>query len=138
MSQSVGSELKLLSRHSSIYGLSNVLNRIVSFILLPLYTHYLSPADYGVMDLLYFTTAFVGIVLDMGINSAVSRFYFDSDDQTRRNRVVTSAFYGFGIGSTIIILLLISGSKFMTELIFDDDLYSDDSCLGRSRAGYVC
>ncbi len=123
-SQSVGKELKLLSRHSSVYGLSNILNRVVSFVLLPLYTHYLAPADYGVADLLYFTTAFIGIVLEMGINTALSRFYYDSDDQAERNKVVTTAFYGFGIGSTVIIAILIAFAKPITVLIFNGPEYT--------------
>jgi O-antigen/teichoic acid export membrane protein len=124
MAKTVASELKVISRHSGIYGLSNILNRIVSFVLLPIYTHYLTPADYGLMDLLYFTTAFIGMVLEMGINSAVSRFYFESEDQTKRNLVVSSAFYGFGVGSTIIVLIFIAGSRYLTELIFKDSTYT--------------
>ncbi len=121
----VGSEIKLLSRHTSVYGLSNILNRIVSFILLPLYTRYLSPADYGVMDLLYFTTAFIGILLEVGINTALSRFYFDSDDPKERNKVVTTAYYGFGVGSTVIILILIAFAGPITSLIFKGTDYKD-------------
>jgi O-antigen/teichoic acid export membrane protein len=124
MAKTVASELKVISRHSSIYGLSNILNRIVSFVLLPIYTHYLTPADYGLMDLLYFTTAFIGMVLEMGINSAVSRFYFESEDQTKRNLVVSSAFYGFGVGSTLIVLIFIAGSRYLTELIFKTPDYT--------------
>jgi O-antigen/teichoic acid export membrane protein len=125
MAKTVASELKVISKHSSIYGLSNVLNRIVSFILLPVYTHYLTPADYGLMDLLYFTTAFIGMVLEMGINSAVSRFYFESEDQKKRNIVVSSAFYGFGVGSTAIVLFFIAGSGYLTELIFEGREYTN-------------
>jgi len=125
MAKTVTSELKVISRHSSIYGLSNILNRVVSFILLPVYTHYLTPADYGLMDLLYFTTAFIGMVLEMGINSAVSRFYFESEDQKKRNLVVSSAFYGFGVGSTIIVLIFIAGSRYLTELIFQESTYTN-------------
>jgi len=125
MSKTVTSELKVISKHSSIYGLSNILNRVVSFILLPVYTHYLTPADYGLMDLIYFTTAFIGMVLEMGINSAVSRFYFESNDQKKRNIVVSSAFYGFGIGSTLIVLAFIAVSQPLTELIFKEDTYTN-------------
>ncbi len=124
MAKTVASELKVISRHSGIYGLSNILNRIVSLILLPVYTHYLTPADYGLMDLLYFTTAFIGIVLEMGINSAVSRFYFESEDQKKRNLIISTAFYGFGVGSTVIVLIFIGGSRFLTELIFKESAYT--------------
>ncbi len=135
MSQNVGSEIKLLSRHTSIYGLSNILNRIVSFVLLPVYTRYLSPADYGVMDLLYFSMAFVGIVLDMGITSAMSRFYYDSEDQAERNKVVTSTFYGFGVGSTVVILLLLVASEPMTRWILKEEGYTELMILAMAGLG---
>ncbi|KAA3636964.1 MAG: hypothetical protein DWP97_01740, partial [Calditrichaeota bacterium] len=66
MAKEVSSELKLLSKHSSIYSLSKILNRVVSFVLLPLYLSYLTPENYAVMDLLYFTLAFLSIVLEVG------------------------------------------------------------------------
>ncbi len=135
MSQNVGSEIKLLSRHTSIYGLSNILNRIVSFVLLPVYTRYLSPADYGVMDLLYFSMAFVGIVLDLGITSAMSRFYYDSEDQAERNKVVTSTFYGFGVGSSVVILLLLLASEPMARWILKEDGYTDLMILAMAGLG---
>lgn len=124
MSKSLGSEIKLLSKHSSIYGLSNILNRIVSFILLPLYLHYLTPSDYAIKELLVYTIAFVEIVLDMGINAALGRFYFDSEDQKDRNLVVTTALYGFGFGSSVLILLTLLGSRALTVLIFKDADYT--------------
>jgi len=118
MASSVASELKVVSKHSSVYGLANLLNRVVSFLLLPLYTHYLTPADYGTLDLLYFATAFIGMVVDLGIGAALARFYFDSDDQSERNVAVSSAFYGFGVGSGVLILFFISISGFLSDLVF--------------------
>jgi len=118
MAGSVAAELKVVSKHSSIYGLANLLNRGVSLLLLPLYTHYLSPADYGTLSLLYFTTAFIGMIVDMGIGAAMSRFYFDSDEQSERNLAVSSAMYGFGVGSGVLILFFISISGFLSDLVF--------------------
>ena len=43
------SEIKRLFKHTSIYGLGDIVGRSISFILIPLYTHYLSKAEYGVM-----------------------------------------------------------------------------------------
>ena len=125
MTNGVGKELKVLSKHSAVYGITNVLNRIVSFLLLPVYTRFLTPADYGVMDLIYFTTAFIGMVIGMGINQAMARFYFDSEDQTQRNLAVSSAFYGFSIGSGIIILIFIAASGSMNDLLFPENNYAD-------------
>jgi O-antigen/teichoic acid export membrane protein len=125
MTKGIGSEIKLLSKHSGIYSLSNILNRFLAFLLLPLYLNYLTPADYAVKELLVYTMAFVGIVLEMGITAAVGRFYFDSEDQKERNLAVTSALYGFGVGSSLLILLLIFGSRFLTELVFKSPEHTD-------------
>ena len=45
-------ELKFLLTHSSIYGIGTVVSQIVAFIMLPIYTRYLTPEDYGVVELL--------------------------------------------------------------------------------------
>jgi len=118
MAGGVAAELKVVSKHSTVYGIANLLNRAISFLLLPLYTRYLTPADYGTLDLLYFTTAFIGMIVDMGIGAAMSRYYFDSEDQKERNLAVSSAFYGFGVGSGFLILFFISISGFLSDLVF--------------------
>ncbi len=122
--EGVGSELKLLSRHSSIYGLTTILQRLAAFILLPIYTRYLTPADYGVLDLLYLTTAYIGMTMEMGVTAAMSRFYFDSDKQEDRNLVVSTTFLGFGLGSLVFLMIFLAGSKLLTSLIFSESRYA--------------
>ena len=119
MAKQVSSELKILSKHSSIYSLSKILNRFVSFILLPLYLSYLTPAHYAILDLLYFTLAFISIILEVGVTTVIGRFYFDSEDEEIKNKIVSTAFYGFGFSSTVIILLISLFSEQFSNLIFD-------------------
>ena len=38
-----------LVKHSTIYAIGNISRQLVGFLMLPLYTHYLTPADYGVV-----------------------------------------------------------------------------------------
>ena len=45
-------QLKRLGKHSAIYGLGGLVSRILAVLLLPLYTHYLSPSDYGQIETL--------------------------------------------------------------------------------------
>ena len=40
-------QLRRLGRHSAIYGLGGLVSRILAVLLLPLYTRYLDPADFG-------------------------------------------------------------------------------------------
>jgi O-antigen/teichoic acid export membrane protein len=86
-------ELKRLGKHSAIYGLGGLVSRILAVLLLPLYTRYLSPSDYGKVETLIALTTVIGIVLRFGIHSAFFRFYFDSKDPAVRRRVVRTSFW---------------------------------------------
>lgn len=44
-------KLKQLARSSIVYGLGSYGVKVVGFLLIPVYTRYLAPSDYGVMSL---------------------------------------------------------------------------------------
>ena len=90
---SLGGHLRRLGKHSAIYGLGGLVSRILAVLLLPLYTRYLSPSDYGKVETLIALTTVIGIVLRMGIHSAFFRFYFDSKEPSDRVRVVRTSFW---------------------------------------------
>src|SRR6266571_1832717 len=84
---SLAAELKRLGRHSVVYGVGGLVSRILAVLLLPLYTHYLTRANYGAIETLIALTTVLVIVLRAGITSAFFRFYFDA--KTPEARVVT-------------------------------------------------
>jgi O-antigen/teichoic acid export membrane protein len=89
----LGRELKRLARHSAIYGIGGLVSRVLAVLLLPLYTHYLTDADYGRIETLVAASTVLVIILRMGISSAFFRFYFDSEDPERRVVVVRTSFW---------------------------------------------
>jgi O-antigen/teichoic acid export membrane protein len=97
----IGGRLKELARHSAIYGLGSIVSSLIAVFLLPLYTRYLSRADYGAIETLVAASAVLTIFLQAGINSAFFRFYFDSDDPAERNRVVRTSFWFTMGGATV-------------------------------------
>jgi O-antigen/teichoic acid export membrane protein len=74
-------------KHSGVYGLGQVLSRLASVLMLPLYTHFLRPADYGTIAILDLTAGVVGIIIGGGMVSAVSRYHFDTDAVDEQNAV---------------------------------------------------
>lgn len=102
----LGPQLRRLGKHSAIYGLGGLVSRILAVLLLPLYTRYLSPSDYGKVETLIALTTVIGIVLRLGIHSAFFRFTFDSPDPARRRLVLRTSFWftmgmatlGLGLG----------------------------------------
>jgi O-antigen/teichoic acid export membrane protein len=89
----LGGQLRRLGKHSAIYGLGGLVSRILAVLLLPLYTRYLTPSDYGKVETLIALTTVVGIVLRFGIHSAFFRFYFDSTDPDARRLVLRTSFW---------------------------------------------
>lgn len=124
MNTSVSGEVKLLARHGSIYGLANVMDRLVSFLMIPIYTRYLTPSDYGVLELIYMTSNLIAMVIGMRIENAVSRFYFDYEDQANRNKVISSGFLGYGGLAVLLVLALVPFSGVFARLILDSTDYA--------------
>src|SRR5947199_7673252 len=91
-------QIKRLASQSLIYGLGGLISRVLSVLLLPLYTSYLHGRDYGRVETLTALTAVLVVVLRLGISSAFFRFYFDSTDVEHRIRVVRTSFW-FTMGS---------------------------------------
>src|ERR671934_942059 len=92
--------MKELVRHSAIYGLGNLVARIVSVLLLPLYTRYLTPGDYGLIETLVALSAVLTALVAQAMKSAFFRFYFDSAEEARRLLVVRTAFWYVFAAST--------------------------------------
>ena len=86
--------IRRLAKHSAIYGLGGLVSRILAVLLLPLYTTYLEPEDYGNVETLVALTAVLVTLLRAGIGSAFFRFYFDRpDDPDARRTVLRTSFW---------------------------------------------
>lgn len=86
-------QLARLFRASGIYAIGNTLNRLGGFLLLPLYTRYLSVSEYGTLEFVYAVSSIVGGILSVGIASATLRFYFDYEHQRDRDAVISTNFW---------------------------------------------
>ncbi len=121
---SVKKETGLLVKHSLVYGMAPMVSRLIGFVMIPIYTSYLTTTDYGVMELLFMTTSLIELVAGIGITNGVTRFYFDSEVQSERNRVISSAFIGLGGMLVPIILALLAASSTFSRYILDSTAYT--------------
>ncbi len=70
-------------RASTVYGLANLGIRALNFLLLPIYTHFLTPSDYGVMVLAETLAAFLISILSLGFDASIQRLYFRHVDDSK-------------------------------------------------------
>jgi len=107
-------KIKSLLSHTLVYGVGNSGNRFVGFLLIPLYTRYLTPADYGVLSLVGLLGQILFVVMSLGQGTAVFRTYFNHDNPDRRNTVITTSLWLILLGSFPIALLTIALNKPLT------------------------
>lgn len=100
------SDLRRLAGSSAVYGVGTILLRALNFLLLPLYTQYLAPSDYGVVTLAATVTSVLGIIYPLGLHGAVTRFYFTTDDAHERRRLM-GTFWLAMIGVSLVLAVLL-------------------------------
>lgn len=84
-------------KHAAVYGLAGLLVQAGGFVLLPLYTRCLTPADYAVLDVLSRMAETIGICLMFGgLRQALLTFYQQSRHETERRQVVATMLSLFG------------------------------------------
>jgi O-antigen/teichoic acid export membrane protein len=130
----LGSQMTRLARHSAIYGIGGLVSRFVAVLLLPLYTRYLTPADYGAVETLIALAAICATILRVGIASAFFRFYFDSKDVSHRLRVVRTAFWFTMTMSTIGLVIGNALAGDISQWLFDT---TDHTTLVRAAFVYM-
>lgn len=97
--------LKQLAGQTAIYGLSSIVGRLLNYLLVPLYTRYFIPAEYGVVTELYAYVAFLVIILTYGLETAFFRF---SQKQYDKNLVYSTSLISLVVSSILFCFLMIS------------------------------
>jgi O-antigen/teichoic acid export membrane protein len=79
---------KSLFKQTAIYGLATVLPRMLSFLLVRLYTGILPTAEYGEVSIVLSWMVFFNVILSYGMETAFFRFY--SSETDKENVIATS------------------------------------------------
>lgn len=79
-----------IARHTIIYGLGTLLHKGIAFLMLPVYTRMLTPADYGVVALIDMTLDVVSIGAGAQLAYAIFRFYHKADTEADQRAVVST------------------------------------------------
>ncbi|WP_396149549.1 lipopolysaccharide biosynthesis protein [Flavobacterium sp.] len=72
---------KSLFKQTAIYGLATVLPRMLSFLLVPLYTDVLKTGEYGEVSIIFSWLVVFNVVLSYGMETSFFRFYNTNDDK---------------------------------------------------------
>ena len=103
-------------KNSSIYVFSSIASAAIPFILLPILTRYLTPAEYGQIAMFTIFTSALAAIIGLSVHGAANRRYFDESVNTTE----LARFNG-----NCLFILLVSTSIALFLLLFIDYLLAD-------------
>ena len=98
--------IRALGKQSLIYGIGHMMARLITFLLLPLYTHSFTQEEYGALSLAYAFMGFALILYRYGMDTALMKYSVQTSGQERTKHI------------TVIII-----SQLITSIIFTAILY---------------
>lgn len=108
-------------KHAVVFGMGSLANKLLGLILLPLYTFYLSPSDYGVLSILAITASLVSILWTMGLTTSLFRHY-GSGDREHTATTISSALYWLVVSGALVLVLFWFLAPALAAWLLDDPL----------------
>lgn len=106
-------------KNSLLYTVGSMMTPMIGLIMLPIFTNYLTPAEYGIMTTVQTLVGMLQLFLLLALNGAVTRFFYDFLDQPEKQKEYLGSIYIFVlIFSTIIATILMFFSNSIGSLLF--------------------
>lgn len=118
---SVGANIKKMASNTLVYGLGNIFNRAITFLLLPLYINMMTPVEYGALNLIYPFLALMNVVYMYGLDAAFMRFFIPEKDKARRQEIFSVVYISILATTSIITAGLFLAEVPIAELLLGDD-----------------
>jgi len=113
----VSGYLRRLATTGAAYTAASVLSKLIAVALLPLYTRYLTPEDYGAAEVMFASVVSASIVIRFGLIEAVLRFYYKEGEDPAR--VISTSFAAIFWLATAGALIALPFAKPISEALLD-------------------
>ena len=117
--------VKLFLKDSFLYTLSNVLTKGIGFIMLPIYTTFFNPSEFGVLDMLLVTGNVLSIIIGLEIHQAVARFFPEAQSFDEKRKIVSTAFWAILAFYILFLVPTVFVSPAISEKMFGRADYGD-------------
>lgn len=107
---------KSLLKQTAIYGIATVLPRMLSFLLVRLYTDYMPNDEYGEVSVLFSYLVFFNVILSYGMETAFFRFYNTEDNKKKVISTATISLFWSTIGFLVLFLLFRKNLALWSEI----------------------
>lgn len=112
-------------KHFFVYGLGVILMNVLPALMIPIYTHRVTPETYGVLELLNRSQDIILLILSFGLRSALLTFYqMGKDNSNQQKRIYSTALQFLATFGLVIISLLMLGSTLWSRVLFETQEYT--------------
>ena len=117
-------EMVSIGRNSVWYLVAQALSRAVGFFMIPVYTRFISPTNYGAMELIEILASVVAMTISMGVGESMARFYYQEKDARRQNEIISTVVIGFGVVSIPVVLFFLYMSDHIASTVSSEPVYT--------------
>ncbi|MCW2996635.1 MAG: hypothetical protein JWN65_184 [Solirubrobacterales bacterium] len=110
--------IRRLLASSAAYQAPSLVSALIAVFTLPLYTRYLTPADYGYAETLLTFIIFTSILLRLGLGEAFVRFWFDDDDRERQVELARTTTGLTALVASVATLVALALAGPLSQLLF--------------------
>ncbi len=111
--------IKKLAKQTAVYGISSIVGRFLNYLLVPLYTRFFTPSEYGVISEFYAYSGFLMVLLTFGMETAIFRFA-----KKENAALVKSTALSFLFFSSLFFVALISlASPYIASMMHYEEVY---------------
>ena len=109
--------IRRLSGHTATYAAAEQVARLAGFLLVPLWTTYLSLADFGTREILTVTLVVLSQAAGVNVVAAMARLYYESADPARRKLVISTTFWAAGASAALFAALVWATTPLVVRLL---------------------
>jgi O-antigen/teichoic acid export membrane protein len=111
-------------RHGLVYGFGVVLMNLLPAVMAPIYTHRVTPSEFGVLELLNRSQEILRVVLSFGLASALTTFYQmkKNEPQLQKSIYSTAVQFLIVVGLTVTLVSLTAAGK-LSKTLFNTQSY---------------
>lgn len=112
---------KRLGKQLLIYGLGDTINKIIGILIVPLFTRYLLPADYGVAGVLVVTNTLIIGLCDLGMSNGMARFFHE---EKNKKKIFSTAQVAMVLVTSVLALIGFLLAKYFSLFLFKTPDYT--------------
>ena len=124
--------IERLLRDGAVYALAAIVSRGVSFLLVPIYTRVLDPAQYGALELILTAGLLVTLVVALEVGQGMAREWAEQSDPTQRRVLASTALTFTLLAHAAFLALALAASAPLTQALLGSPAFTAEV-----RAGLV-